>query len=153
MSDNKIKTVDMEIILAYYFGIRNNLIVPNVSWGMFNYEIDLLILSKGGYATEIEIKVSKSDLLADKNKNHGHVNNMIKYLYFAIPDHIDIDFTLNNIPERSGLICIKNNERVEIIKKPIKNKDAKPFTTDDKFQLARLGAMRIWKLKNTLRNL
>lgn len=65
----KITTLDMEIVLMEYFGVNRNIIVPNVSWGLNLHECDLLIFSKSGYATEVEIKISKQDLLKDKNKN------------------------------------------------------------------------------------
>lgn len=50
---------EIEIAIARYFGIRQNAIVPNVSWGLgFPYECDLLILRDSGFAIEIEIKIS-----------------------------------------------------------------------------------------------
>lgn len=65
------KTIELEIAIMEYFGIRQNLIVPNVSWGMNGlHECDVLILSKAGYATEVEIKISKPDLLKDRDKKH-----------------------------------------------------------------------------------
>jgi hypothetical protein len=137
----------MEIRLAEYFDFRANLIVPNVSWGLINHECDLLILSKAGYASEIEIKISRSDLLADKKKKHGHCSNKIKFLWFAIPENIDIEFALHNIPDRAGLIIVPEERKPIIKKNPVLNKLAKQFSVDDKFQLARLGAMRIWGLK------
>lgn len=61
-------TLEMEIALMRELNIRKNIIVPNVSFGMYFkgygalHECDLLCLSKSGYATEIEIKIIKSDL-------------------------------------------------------------------------------------------
>lgn len=51
-------TLEMEIALMEYFGVRQNLVVPNAWWGLqgLNHECDLVRLSKNGYATEIEIK-------------------------------------------------------------------------------------------------
>ncbi len=51
------KTIDIEIAVMAYLGIRKNLIVPNVSWGLVTYEMDLLSLTQSRYATEIEIKI------------------------------------------------------------------------------------------------
>jgi hypothetical protein len=149
----------MEIILAKYFDYTTNLIVPNVHWGMFNYELDLIILSKAGYATEIEIKISKSDLIKDKNKFHNHENKMIKNLYFAIPEYIDIDFALENIPNRAGLLVVKEvkNDWVQYYKskkekKPISSKNPYKWNDEERYKLARLGAIRIWNLKNKIIN-
>ena len=44
-------------LLAEHWGIRNNIIVPNVSWGMLDYEADLLIMNKTGYVTEDMVSV------------------------------------------------------------------------------------------------
>ena len=58
-----ITTIEMEVAIAAYFGFRQNIIVPNISWGFMNHEADMFIVRKSGYAIEIEIKRSKSDLL------------------------------------------------------------------------------------------
>lgn len=43
---------------------RRNTVVPNAYWGLgLTWEADLLVISKAGYLTEVEIKVSKADLL------------------------------------------------------------------------------------------
>lgn len=147
---NEITTIDIESIVSRKFGIRQNLIVPNVSWGLDLrlHECDLLILSSSGYATEIEIKVSKSDLIKDSEKSHGHRSDLIKYLYFAIPSHLAkyIDY----IPLRAGIFVITTNRILYKIKNAERNKNAKQFDDNLKFKLARLGAMRVWGLKDTI---
>jgi len=62
---------EVELAVANYFGIRQHLIVPNVMWGFtgLNYEADLVIVTKAGYAKEVEIKVSRADLIKDKEKD------------------------------------------------------------------------------------
>jgi hypothetical protein len=79
------KTIEMEYYLARYFDWRRNVIVPNVSWGLWydrrysGYEKDLFIVSECGYATEVEIKISKSDLAKEKYKrNSMHFDERIK---------------------------------------------------------------------------
>ena len=85
------KTIDVEIAIMQMYGVRKNIIVPNCSWGIKRegvgelHECDLLILSKDNYATEIEIKISKQDLLKDKDKPHAHDSDFIKRLFFAVP--------------------------------------------------------------------
>ena len=62
------KTIEVEVAIMQHFDVRRNVIVPNVSWGIFRpgigqlHEIDLLVLSGSNYATEVEIKVTKADL-------------------------------------------------------------------------------------------
>ena len=48
--------------------LSSHLVVPNVSAGLHIHECDLISVTKGGYATEIEIKVSVSDTKKDLSK-------------------------------------------------------------------------------------
>ena len=44
----------IECAVAECFGVRNNIIVPNVSWGFFaTHEADMIIINKSGYLTEV----------------------------------------------------------------------------------------------------
>ena len=92
------KTLDMEIAVMKHFDIVQNLIVPNISWGISGlHECDILSLSKAGYATEIEIKISKADLMSDKKKEHGHRHRYIANLYFCVPSFLK-QIALEEIP-------------------------------------------------------
>lgn len=64
-ADTTLSITQIELGLAQYFNFRNNVIVPNVSWGLLNHEADLLILNKSGYLTEIEIKRTPSQYEKD----------------------------------------------------------------------------------------
>ena len=94
---------EIELKLVKWFNPRTHLIVPNVSWGFTSHECDLLIMSKSGYLIEVEIKVSLPDLKKDLLKKHGHKEDRIKYLYFAIPQKLEkyIEYIPNiwNIPD------------------------------------------------------
>ena len=137
---------EIEIAVAKYFNYRKHLIVPNISWGLMNHECDLLILSKSGYATEVEIKISKSDLVADKKKQHKHESTMVKYLYFAIPSKMEKD--IEHIPEHAGIIIVYNSGHCSVLRNPIQNLKCRAFSAEDRLQMARLGALRIWNLKD-----
>ena len=156
----KPKTLDIEIAVSSYFGIRQNTIVPNLFWSMFNYELDLCVLSKSGYATEVEIKASRQDLIKDREKPHGHHNEMIKYLYFAIPYHLLKD--IEHIPERAGILVVEYQEAWESytykrkaffsctrFREPKLNYNYR-WTDTDRRKLLRLAAMRTWTLKRQL---
>ena len=158
-----IKTLDIEIALMAHLNIRQNLIVPNISWGMNLHECDLLSLSAAGYATEIEIKVSKYDLLKDCEKRHNHESNLIKRFYFAVPEHLT-DIALTTIPERAGLYIVKWaiyggggweqwRRKVELVKKCEDKKHAVKWDDKKRYELARLGAIRILGLKRKIRKL
>lgn len=149
---DKITSADIEHEVARFFDWRQNLIVPNVSWGLGLHECDLLICSKSGYCTEVEIKVSRADLIKDKEKSHGHKSNKIKYLYFAIPEALDKPEIIEHVPEHAGILVVYWWERggyykVKETRVPVKNAGCRALTSDEQYKMADLGAMRIWALK------
>jgi hypothetical protein len=140
-------TPEIEIAVAAWFGTRVNIIVPNVSWGMFGYELDMCCLSAAMYASEVEIKISRADLKRDQKKQHRHDwnNNLIKYLWFAIPERMlkDIEF----VPQNAGILYVTATGKVYRNRPAIANAHARKWTTDQALKLARLGTLRIWPLK------
>jgi len=157
------KTIEVEVAIMRYFGIRQNLIVPNVSWGVaMLHECDILSLSKSNYATEIEIKVSRTDLLKDKDKKHGHLHNHIAQLFFAVPKNLEA-VALEVIPERAGLFTVEDIKSptflddvydytlvTEQVRGCVRNKKAVKWSDEERNQLARLGTMRILGLKEKI---
>lgn len=87
--DTTLSIEQVETIITGYpdspFFIRQHLVIPNVDWGFLNHEADLLILSKAKYLTEVEIKRSWSDFLADFKKDHKHKDRKLSYFYYAVP--------------------------------------------------------------------
>ena len=140
---------------------RVNIVVPNVSWGMFTHECDLIKLTPAGYCSEIEIKISKADLKKDCKKPHSHKDreNKIKYLYFAIPEYLKdcIEF----IPERAGILVIYeeyneyHDKWYKFIKeeRQPKQQSKYKFTEKERRKLLELMALRIWGLKKKLSKL
>jgi hypothetical protein len=151
-SHTKIKCIDIECAVADYFSFRVNLIVPNVSWGLWIHECDLLIVTPAGYCYEVEIKTSRSDLKADLKKQHGHNSKRIKRLYFAIPDYLSNSIDL--IPARAGILLVSafdGREHVKCIRDPQQNNEVRKLSDEERFQVGRLGTMRIWGLKDIVR--
>ena len=149
----KITSVEIEICLARYFDYRANLIVPNISWGMDIHECDLLVVRKSGYGVEVEIKVSKSDLIKDLSKRHHHHDRLgrISEFYFAIPDYLQpyIEF----IPEHAGIIIVNKTDygtTCRTLRKPKPNVTRRKFTDKEISKIGHLGSMRIWNLKRAL---
>lgn len=150
----------MEVALSTYLDYRVNLIVPNVYWGMNVHECDLLVVSKAGYLTEIEIKVSRSDLKADAKKWHGHESDRIKRLFFALPDYLENIDCIEMVPERAGIIIVKPKDNVpgeypysprcREIRPAKRNPAATKISEADRYKIARLGALRIWRLKRLI---
>ena len=158
-------TLDIEIAMIKAINPRQNLTVPNVSWAFFSrQEVDILYLTNSNYATEIEIKVSKSDIKNDRKKPHKHVNRLIARVYFAVPEELK-DTALELIPEHAGLYIIKRVEEfyryrpeqvshtrtvVHLERECKRNKNAVKWTERQRYELARLGTMRILGLKQTI---
>ena len=164
----QIGSTAIEVKVAEHFGYRANIIVPNISWGAGLHECDLLIINnKSRYATEVEIKISKSDLKADLLKPHHHSSKRIKYLYFAVPDYL-LDAAISLLPDTTGIIVISkgsyNNSgfhqspeivyflRSEVYRRAKANKDSRPMTQEEVINICRLGCMRIWPLKHSVTN-
>jgi len=142
---------DIELALARHLNVNQNVIVPNISWGLHLHEIDLLVLTQSGYAWEIEIKISLSDLKADKKKHHQHFSNKIKRLYFAVPIELQ-EQALTLIPERAGLFVVggkayRGGVAVQLIKAPQINIQARPFNPEEINHLYKLATLRMWNLK------
>lgn len=143
----------IELLLAESFDYRQNVIVPNVSWGMnLPYEADMVVLRKSGYAIEIEIKISAADIKADLQKRHQHDSDLFKELWFAVPEKLE---NHDHIPLTAGIISVYWDDRFRSYRARITrgayiNKTARKW--DDKKQLAlcRLGAIRTWPLKSHL---
>ena len=131
--------------------------VPNVFWGIgLNYECDLIILTPSNYAKEIEIKISKADLLIDKKKKNYHNSSIFKELYFAVPEKLQ-EIALKEIPANAGLFVVSEKSyknkiyyNVKEIKKARKKTIPYKWTQEERLKLASLGAMRILGLKNKL---
>jgi len=154
-----ITTIEMEVAIAKYFGVRQNIIVPNISWGFLSHEADMFIIKRSGLTTEVEIKRSKYDLLADFKKGHNHIDrqNRISELYYALPIEL-YESCKDLIPENSGIItCEKyhvghGTRRVGVRtqREPVKIKNARKLTEIEKLKIATLGTMRIWSLKEKI---
>ena len=95
-------TVDEIQLALYYSGIwnkRQDIFVPNLSWGLLNHEADLVILTKSGYLTEVEIKCSWEDFKADFKKEHEHKDEHVYYLHYCVPESIK-DKVISFLEER-----------------------------------------------------
>lgn len=145
-------SLQVELSVTWFFNPRRNIVVPNVSWGLGVHECDLMVITPAGYATEVEIKVSRSDLLADKKKRHQHKSAKIRRLFFAVPSELE-DYALQNIPAHAGLLSMRPRgwgRLCELVRPAKINADARKLTPAEVLKVAHLGCMRIWDLKSTL---
>lgn len=155
----KIYADQIEIAVAKFFNFRQNLIVPNISWGFgLSYEADMIVVRPNGWVIEIEIKVSKPDLLADEGKmkwRHGCIiSKSIRQHYFAVPDelvqYVNIPLSgilrvgLGRLGSRGGLVA-------SLVRPGKLNPRAVKISPEKRSRLAELGCMRIWSLKEARR--
>ena len=153
----QITTIEMEEAISRLFGVRTNIIVPNISWGLPGmHECDVFIIKKSGFAVEVEIKRTKADLLADFKKKHSHDDERIREFYYALPEKL-LETCTEFIPEHAGIIsCYRSqwqtrNDVYATIKRKAKiRKDSRKLTMEEQFKVAKLGTMRIWSLKNKI---
>ena len=162
-------TSEMEKLIYWYFKDNSLVIVPKISgnnwwfdsetmlWkNIVNHECDMLIVSKNHYLTEVEIKISLSDLKADFKKEHQHKDENIKNFYYAFPEEMK-EKAIKLIPEEIGiLIALKkyfhNGEEYREIKcyrKPKINKEAKPVNDIVLSRIYRLGYLRYWNYRTS----
>ena len=147
--------LEIEYAVATYFNYRVNVIVPNVypmSFGIHpgGFEMDIAILSARGYLQEVEIKVSKTDLIkdADKDKWRYYPFINVKKLWFAIPEKMISCMDL--VPDIAGILCVYKTGKVRAIRQPKANNIAMPLTPIQQFKFARLGAIRVWPMKHNI---
>lgn len=142
-----------EIQLAIYnskrWNIRTDIFVPNVSYGLLEYEADLVILNKTGYLTEIEIKRSLEDFKADFKKGHSHNDPKIYHFYYCLPLSIK-EQALKILSEKNQRIpaILFYNENGEISRAGgFSQRGGRKLFIEEQLKLARLGCFRYWNLK------
>ena len=155
----KLTTSEMEVAIAKYFGYRTHIVVPNVSWGFTSHECDLLLIRKSGYCFEVEIKRSKTDMLADFKKRHKHIDrqNRIVQLYYAFPKEL-LSNVEELVPKECGILTVERyvgwNDKwstsVSMVRDAKRKRGARKLTQKEQLQVARLGTLRIWTLKDKI---
>jgi hypothetical protein len=129
-------------------------IVPNISWGIGLHECDMLALDNKGRFTEIEIKVTASDLKADFKKKHSHSSKMISRLFYAMPIELCEKYD-EIIPKHCGIISVHGisvSHGIRYFAKFYRHAkhDKKKENPNEKIikKFMQLGCMRIWSLKS-----
>lgn len=146
--------IEMALTAAFApFDRRRYLCVPNVSYGLgLLHECDLLCMSAAGYLTEVEIKVSVSDLKRDADKGHGHRSGIIKALWFAGPARMTLAL-LDYAPAGAGIVVVCDSAYAHaptwvgkcVVVWPARPRaGAQAVTAHRRYQLARLGCLRYW---------
>lgn len=129
-------------------------VLPNVT-GMVGWEADLLVCSRAGFMTEVEVKISAGDWRADAAKRKWERLNepectswpLIKYFYYAAPLDLAQRWPDFGIPDFAGVLGMQlTGDRCwHQLVKPAKARPGHRKLSDAEMaKLARLGALRIW---------
>lgn len=133
--------------VVHLLNYRVYTVVPNV-FVSYNHEAYLIAI-KDGKLTEIEIKISISDLKADFKKPHRNIpSKTISRLIYAFPESM-LEKALPHIPKACGIIIIKEYNgfaKAQWYRQARHNNFARPYPKQIEY-LMRLGCMRIWSLK------
>jgi hypothetical protein len=153
------------------FQRRFLVVVPECYWT--GYECDLLGVADNLKIIDIEIKVSRSDLKADVDKDKwwhrlGSSYNAAtrKYItpppaprewpprvwkhYYAAPREVfEADGMLDLLPSNSGVVALRRGHTGAIVAESLRrarpNPDAKPITAQQAVDIARLASLRMWR--------
>lgn len=140
MNDQKLTARQIAVAIVRDRFTRS-MILPNVipaDW----FECDVLEITKAGYCVEYEIKVTRGDFFADKNKSRfmsvnggpridtpkldalGHHDGPARFWYVTPPGLV----TLSELPEKAGLIEFTPRHGERVIKRALQlhNNKARP---------------------------
>jgi hypothetical protein len=149
----KIHSGHIELAVVELLNFRVYTIVPNISHGLLGrHEADLLCYKDGRF-TEVEIKISASDLKADFKKKHGHRHPYISRLVYAMP--LDLCHKYKDlIPKECGIISIQWNgwldKYVAHWFRQARHQIHNAIPQQTIIDFMRLGCMRICSLKSRL---
>ena len=183
MLDTNLTIEQIQSRLAHIdqFNLRRNIVVPNVSWGLLNYEADFVSCSKSGYLTEVEIKRSWEDFQKDFKKDHKHDDPRVAYFFYCVPKkirervkdmlyvqepqqngYVRIVGLKDGAPANVGLITYDNHDwqgnetdwiGIDFVTMAGRRKWARKLSDQEQLKLAHLGCMRLWDLKKKIAKL
>lgn len=155
---------------------RYELMLPNVFITHDN-ESDLFGVRRSGLCDEFEVKISRSDFLADKKKfvrhreleakesgafcwedranhpsykqKHDALRNGDMCINYFWYAVLDGVATVDDIPDFAGLIIILDNGRLQIKKAP-KKLHSRKVTIEERYKIARKSTYRFWDIKKKM---
>jgi len=147
VSDFKFNERNLQVVMGEYLlnEKKQHLVIPNIKF-FHQWESDILAVSRSWYATEYEIKCSRSDFKADFKKQGKHHclekgTGTFKYLarfYYVTPKGL---LDPSEVPEYAGLIEVEHSAyfkyskfqcKVREVKKAPRFRSVKPIPTEHK---------------------
>lgn len=107
--------IDCRKALLRYFDPRVNMVMPNIY--LCGGEMDLAVLTRAGYLTEVEIKISVQDWKADAHKRKWDYpeRKYVNRFYYCLGPGIPLDAV--EVPEQFGVLHVSPNGRLQIHRK------------------------------------
>lgn len=164
----------MQYVIAAHLG-EKNIVIPNVSFARIScripkygdgevtgyeypfkgirHEADLIWINENDYLTEIEIKVSYMDFLADFQKKEKHLTKYTRAVYYAFPWDMYKEneekikkVLVEKFPEAGVIIVGMGGLAVSVIKNA-KYFNAEKIPIEVKIGLMRIGCQKWWRRK------
>lgn len=132
---------------------RHFVAVPNLSWGLLEWEADLAVITDSGWLVEVEIKVDATDWKNDKDKSKWammHKSSILtpRRFYYAAPEKLALRWEEFGIPEWAGVVSVKKDNygrmSSEVIRKAANRDNSRQLKPDEMLKVARLASMRFW---------
>lgn len=149
------------------FHRKHLVVVPNCSWP--GSECDLLVVTPSLRIIDVEIKISRADLLADTKKEkwyHGwdfwtdgrydtakrkprQWPHRVWKHYYCLPKDIWDATLLTKLPPVSGVLLMYNhrvsgNFHVSVERMAVPDRTADHISAEDAVDIARLASLRMW---------
>jgi hypothetical protein len=148
------------------------LVVPNCYWT--GDECDLLAVTADLRLVDIEIKISRADLKADREKDKWWDRGFGSFRdgkwvkppatekqwprriwkhYYCLPAAIWKPELLDAIPKASGVLLLEgegHTAQIRVARKVTACRDAKPIDARDAISIARLAGLRMWDALQTI---
>lgn len=154
-----------DTIVRRYCNTREDIIIPNLSWGLLPYEIDLAVIKPNGYMTEYEIKRSYSDLVADFKKAIYHNDERVKYFHYVLPigikdkavalfdEHMH-DESYKAVFGSRYPSCLFYNERAQFVSQTSWDNllcgNHRKLYLEEQLTVARLVSIRYWTMRQKI---
>ncbi len=161
-TERKLYEIEVGLSKLEEFNFVKNLVVFNVNGSssilFLDHECDVLVLSKSGYLTEIEIKRSWEDFKADFKKKYFHNScGVIKRFYYCVSELFAdkvVEYLKDNNVDCYGVIVY--NEKGDIgfeyrmLHQSSDRISVHKLYIEQQLYLAKLGSMRAIGLKEKI---
>ena len=147
------EVTSIEITIAVvrcWFSPRYWAVCPRVSYGFdLLYEADIIAISKTGIVHEVEIKITKADLLADAKKDRWTREKNLKIsqvdrYWLAVPDILAVPALARANDIGAGLFVVESGNANRLRYPNHRRTSPIKGRRDQRVKIWRLCAMRYW---------